>query len=390
MQEKLSTKAVHGGEERPNPFNSIAPPIFQTAIYSMDNFDQLRRYALGLESGVYLYSRSGNPTLDLAARKVAELEGAEAAVVTASGTSAIFTAIIALLEAGDQIISMTSIYGGTYRLMRDVLPRLGIRTSFLEDDDLGRAEGLISERARMIWVESPTNPLNRVIDLREVARLARRYGLVSVIDNTLASPANQRPLEFGLDLVVHSATKYLAGHSDLIAGAVCGRANLIARIRSVLTATGAVLDPLAAALLIRGIKTLEVRVRQINQNALALASFLNSHPRVLRVHYAGLQASPYHELARRQMTGFGGIITAELEDEAAAERFCDALKLIKISTSLGGVETVVTSPVYTSHAGFSQEELSRCGVTRGMVRFSVGIEDAEDLIADVARALEAA
>ncbi|HLG13225.1 MAG TPA: aminotransferase class I/II-fold pyridoxal phosphate-dependent enzyme [Blastocatellia bacterium] len=390
MGKELSTIAIHGGEEEPHALNSIAPPIFQTAVHSMRRFDDLRRYARGQAPELYLYARSANPTVDLAARKVAALEGAEAAVVTASGTAAAFVIAIALLETGDEIVAMHSVYGGTYRMMRDILPRLGIKTHFFEGDELERAPGLINSRTRILWVESPTNPLNRVVDLEQTAHLARKHGLVSVIDNTFASPVNQRPIERGIDIVMHSATKYLSGHSDLVAGAVCGRADLIERIAKVLAATGGVLSPAAAALLVRGIKTLDVRVQRVNSNSMRLATALASHPKVAQVHYAGLASSPYHGVARRQMTGFGGVVTIELPGgEAQVERFCDSLKLIKIATSLGGTETIVTSPVLTSHTGYSEAELAASGVSPGTVRFSVGLEASEDLLADVEQALEA-
>ncbi|HKG22286.1 MAG TPA: aminotransferase class I/II-fold pyridoxal phosphate-dependent enzyme, partial [Blastocatellia bacterium] len=331
------------------------------------------------------------PTRDVAARKIAALEGAEDGLVTASGTAASFVIALSLLETGDEIVSMETVYGGTYRMMRDVLPRLGIRTRFLAGDDLELLPSLLSERTRMLWIESPTNPLNRVVDIRRAALLAREHGLVSVIDNTFASPVNQRPVSLGIDLVMHSATKYLAGHGDVLAGAVCGRAEIIARVRKTLVSTGAVLDPSAAALLIRGIKTLDVRVERSNANAQKLAEFFETHPKVARVYYPGLESSPDHEIARKQMTGFGGVVSIDLAEgtEAAAERLADALRLIKISTSLGGTETIVTYPIYTSHSGYSDDELARAGVGRGTLRFSVGIEAAGDLIEDVARALDA-
>jgi cystathionine beta-lyase/cystathionine gamma-synthase len=390
VDKKLPTIAIHGGEHEPHALNSIAPPIFQTAIYSMDRFDDLRRFSEGRAPDLYLYTRSGNPTVEVAARKIAELEGAEAALVASSGSAAAFAIAISLLESGDQIIAIKSVYGGTFRMMRDILPRLGITTRFLEDDDLSGIPGLVGERTRVLWVDSPSNPLNRVVDLDCAVRYAREHNLVSVIDGTLASPINQRPIEHGFDIVMHSATKYLSGHSDLIAGAICGRLDVIAQIRKTIAATGAILDPGAAALLIRGMKTLDVRIERINRNSQMLAEFFQSHVKVARVYYPGLASSPYHDVARRQMKGFGGIVTIDLAEnsEMAVERFCDALKLIKIATSLGGTETVVTYPIYTSHVGFSQAELRLSGVGPGTVRFSVGIEAIEDLIADLLQALE--
>jgi cystathionine beta-lyase/cystathionine gamma-synthase len=357
----------------------------------MNRFDDLRRFAEGRAPELYLYTRSGNPTVEVAARKIAALEGAESALVAASGSAASFAIAISLLKAGDEIITTQSVYGGTYRMMRDILPRIGISTRFLEGDDLTKVAGFISERTRVLWFDSPSNPLNRIVDLDLAANVAREYNLISVIDSTFASPINQRPLEHGLDLVMHSATKYLSGHSDLTAGAVCGSAELISRIRKTLVATGAILDPSAAALLIRGMKTLDVRIERVNRNSQLLAEFFEAHAKVARVHYSGLASNPYHEVARRQMRGFGGVVTIDLADnsEAAVERLCDALKLVKIATSLGGTETVVTYPIFTSHVGLSDEELALAGVSRGTVRFSVGIEAVEDLIADLLPALEA-
>ena len=391
MDKRLPTIAIHGGEEEPHALNSIAPPIFQTAIYSMDRFDDLRRFAEGRAPELYLYTRSGNPTVEVAARKIAELEGAEAALVAASGSAASFAIMISLLKTGDEIIATQSVYGGTYRMMRDILPRIGISTRFLEGDDLTKIPDLLTERTRMLWLDSPSNPLNRIIDLDAAAHFAREYNLISVIDSTFASPINQRPLEHGLDVVLHSATKYLSGHSDLTAGAVCGSADVIARIRKMIAATGAILDPSAAALLIRGMKTLDVRIERINRNSQLLAEFFESHAKVARVHYPGLASNPYHEVASRQMRGFGGVVTVDLADdsEAAVERLCDSLKLIKIATSLGGTETVVTYPIFTSHSGMSDEELALAGVSPGTVRFSVGIEAVEDLLADLLNALDA-
>lgn len=391
MEKRAETLAVHGGEEQKHASNSIAVPIFQTVIYSMDSFADLRRYSMGHAPELYLYVRGDNPTRDVAARKIAALEGAEDGLVTASGTAASFAIALSLLEAGDEIISMETVYGGTYRIVHDILPRLGIHTRFLKGDDLELIPSLVSERTRLLWIESPTNPLNRVVDIRRAATLAREHGLVSVIDNTFASPVNQNPISLGIDLVMHSATKYLSGHGDVLAGAVCGSAELIARVRKTLITTGAVLDPSAAALLIRGIKTLDVRMERVNANTQKLAEFFESHPKIARAYYPGLESSPDHEIARKQMTGFGGVVSIDLAEgtEAAAERLSDALRLIRISTSLGGTETIVTYPIYTSYSGFSDEDLARVGVGRGTLRFSVGIEAAEDLIEDIAQALDA-
>jgi len=380
------TQAIHSGELEHGSGGPVTAPIFRTSNFAFANAAEMKRWAEG-KSKAYIYTRYGNPTLAVAEAKIAALEGGEAALVTASGMAAISSALLAVLGSGDEVIATRQLYGGTYRLMRDILPRLGIGVSYVEND-LEGAEKLIHSRTRALYVETPTNPTLRLVDLRKAAALARKHKLVSLIDNTFASPLLQNPLGFGFDLVVHSATKYLGGHSDLIAGAIIGSRQWVDRARQMVIHLGGSMDPGAAFLLNRGLKTLAVRVERQCQTALAVARFLERHPRVARVHYPGLKSHPDHQLARRQMRGFGGMLAFDLRGGlAAAVRFSDRVRLFKLAASLGGTESLVVLPIYTTHHGMSREELAGAGVTPGTVRVSVGLEDAADLLEDLRRAL---
>ena len=346
----------------------------------------MKRWAEG-KSKAYIYTRYGNPTLEIAEAKIAALEGGEAGLVTASGMAAISSALLAVLGSGDELIATRQLYGGTYRLLRDVLPRLGIGVRYVEND-LGGMEQFVGSRTRALYVETPTNPTLRLVDLRKAAALARKHKLVSLIDNTFASPLLQNPLGFGFDLVVHSATKYLGGHSDLIAGAITGSRQWVDRARQMVIHLGGSMDPGAAFLLNRGLKTLAVRVERQCQTAMAVARFLERHPRVARVHYPGLKSHPDHQLARQQMKGFGAMLAFDLKGGlAAAVRFSDRVRLFKLAASLGGTESLVVLPIYTTHHGMSREELAGAGVTPGTVRISIGLEDARDLLEDLRQAL---
>lgn len=389
MEEKIPSIAVHGGEHEDHPLRAVVAPIFQTSIFSFQNFDQFRRYALG-ELDLYFYSRYANPTADVAARKIAELEGAEAGLVTASGSAATLTVLLTLVSSGDEIISTESIYGGTLKIFKMLESKFGVVTKFVDGARIEDAHQLVTPRTKVFWFETPANPINRLVDIEKVAAFARSNYLTSIADNTFATPVNQRPILAGADVVVHSATKALGGHSDLTAGAVCGSREFIERAARVLRTIGATLEAQIASLLIRGIKTLDVRVQRINENAQRLAEALRIHPKIARVYYPGLDDFPGHELARQQMKGFGGIVAADLKSglESDVEKIFDAFRLVKIATSLGGVETLATYPVYSTHFGCSEEELARAGISRGTVRFSVGIENADEIIGDVLSALE--
>lgn len=382
-----ATKTIHAGESRHGVGGPVVPPIVQSATFTFESVEEMKRWAEG-RSRADIYTRYSNPTLRVAEAKLAALEGAEGAMVTASGMAAIASTLLTFLSAGDEVIATRQLYGGTYRLLRDILPRLGITVHHV-GPDLAGVEGLVTPRTRVLYTETPTNPTLGVVDLRQAVQLARRFGLVSIVDNTFATPVLQRPLELGFDLVCHSATKYLGGHSDIIAGAVAGRRALLKKIWKTMIHLGGSLDPGAGYLLVRGLKTLVARVERQSASALALARFLEKHPRVARVHYPGLASHPGHRVARRQMRGgFGGMLSFDHKDGLrGARRFCQRIRLFLLAASLGSVESLAVLPIYTSHHAISDEDLAAAGVTPGTVRLSVGLEDPQDLIADLKQAL---
>jgi methionine-gamma-lyase len=381
-----ATLAIHAGEEKFGRSAPVGTPIARTSNFTFANSEEIKRWAEG-KSSAYIYTRYGNPTLAVAEAKIAALEGAEAAVVTASGMAAISSSLLSQLRAGDEVIAIRQLYGGTYRLMRDIFPRFGIVVRHVETD-LAGVERLVTPRTKALYVESPTNPTARLVDLKKAAEFAREWGLVAMIDNTFASPALQKPLELGFHLSIHSATKYLAGHSDVIAGAVAGNKVLVNAVRELVIYLGGSMDPEAAFLLSRGMKTLGVRVERQCKSAMAVAKFLSQHPKVSRVHYPGLASHPDHALARRQMKGFGGMLAFDLKGGLpAARRFCDRVRIFLLAASLGGVESLVVLPIYSSHYRMSAAELRGAGVEPGTVRVSVGLEDPVDLIEDLRQAL---
>ena len=381
-----ATRAIHAGEIKHGVGVPVCTPIARSSTFTFSSTAEMKRWAEG-KSKAYIYTRYGNPTLTVAESKLAELEGGEAAVVTASGMAAISSALFAAVKAGDEIIATRQLYGGSYRLMRDILPRLGIRIHHVEND-LEGVECLVNSRTRALYVETPTNPTLRLVDLVKAIELARRHKLISLIDNTFASPILQKPLARGFDIVLHSATKYLGGHSDLIAGVAVGSREWMERVRDITIYLGGTMDPDVAFLLIRGLKTLDVRVRRQCENAMAVAKSLARHPKVARVHYPGLASHPDHRLAKRQMSGFGSMLAFDLRGGLpAARRFCDRVRVFLLASSLGGVESLVVLPIYTSHYRMSAQELAAAGVEPGTVRVSVGLEDADDLIADLKQAL---
>jgi cystathionine beta-lyase/cystathionine gamma-synthase len=390
IQLSRATIAIHGGE-RPEeqPFGAVVSPVFHTATFSFQSFAEMRRYARGELPEAYFYSRYANPTVAEVERKIAELEGAEACVVMASGSAATFCSLAAVCEAGDEVIAADSIYGGTVKILTKLLTRFGIQGRFIGQDDVGRLPEFAGERTRVFWFETPANPINRVVDLEQAAAAARKAGVISIVDNTFATPILQQPIAHGIDAVMHSATKYLGGHSDLTAGAVAGRKEFIDRVRQVSVFVGATLDPAAAYLLARGIRTLDLRVRAASENALKLAQALHRHAKVARVYYPGLEDDPGHQVAQRQMQAFGGVVAIDLVGgESEAERLFDSFRLVRTAPSLGGVETLVSYPLYSSHAGFSEDQLRAAGVSAATVRFAVGIESAQDIIADITQALD--
>ena len=381
-----ATLAIHVGEDKFHKAASVGVEIARTANFTFASTEEMKRWAEG-KSPAYIYTRYGNPTLTIAEKKIAALEGAEDAVVAASGMAAISSALLSVLKAGDEVIATRQVYGGTYRMMRDMFPRMGIAVRHVEAD-LAGIERLVNPRTKALYIETPTNPTLRLVDLHKAVAFAKEWDLISLIDNTFASPVLQKPIEMGFDLVLHSATKYLAGHSDVIAGAAAGREALIKEIRHMIIYLGASMDPEAAFLLIRGMKTLEVRMRRQCATAMTLAKYLEKHPKVARVHYPGLASHPDHRLAKRQMRGFGAMLAFDLKGGlTAARRFCDRARIFLLAASLGGVDSLVVLPIYTSHYNMSLAELRAASVEPGTVRLSVGLEDAQDLIEDLRQAL---
>jgi cystathionine beta-lyase/cystathionine gamma-synthase len=382
-----ATHCVHAGEERHGTNASLTTDIAQASVFVMPSLDELRRYAEG-KSSAYMYSRYANPTTTVAEQKIAALEGAEACVVTASGMAAEMAIFTAICEAGDEIVSMLDLYGGTTKVFQAVLPRFGIRTRLVPFHDLGKIESYFSERTRMLFLETPTNPTLRCADIRALAEIAHRRHAVVVVDNTFATPILQKPLELGADIIIHSATKYLGGHNDLTAGAVVGSRRWIDPIRETVKYTGGCLDPFGSYLLIRGLKTLEIRVERACANARTVAEALRRHPKVERVLYPGLSDHQGHEIARRQMRDAGMMVSFEIKGGGpAAEKFIDALQLWYLATSLGGVESTVSYPLLSSHVGLTEKQLELLDVSAATVRLSVGIEAAADLVADLEQAL---
>ena len=381
------TIAIHGGEPNRRGVNGpIVTEIIRSSTFTFSSTEEMKLWAEG-KNKAYIYTRYGNPTLTVAQEKIAALEGAEAAIVTSSGMAAISSALLAALKAGDEVISTAQLYGGSYRLMRDVFPNMGIVVRQV-GMDLAGIEALVTPRTKVLYVETPTNPTVRLVDIHKAIAFAKKHKLISIIDNTFATPVLQNPIALGYDMVVHSATKALAGHSDIIAGAAVGNAEWMERVRQMIIHLGGTMDPGAAYLLIRGMKTLGVRDRRQGENAMAVAKFLEKHPKVAHVHYPGLKSHPDHALAKKQMRGFGGMLAFDLKGGLpAARRFCDRVRLFLLAASLGGAESLVILPIYSSHYNMAEEELRRAGVSPGTVRVSLGLEDKEDLIEDLKQAL---
>lgn len=375
-----ATLTVHGAEKAHVPGEPVVPPIVQSATF----------YWGGPADGELRYSRYGNnPNQELLGRKLAAMEGTEAAAALGSGMAATAMTLLALTQAGDHVVASSMLYGATQSLLRDELPRRGVDTTFVDPESLRGWREAVRRNTRVILVETPTNPVLRVLDPRPIAALAMERGLTFVMDATFASPVNLKPVPLGVDAVIHSATKYLGGHSDLIAGVVCGSRGLVEEVVRVSRLYGPALDPHAAWLLDRGLRTLDVRVRRQNENALELARWLSGQPQVSAVHYPGLESHRDFHVASRIMEGFGGMVGIVLSGGGgAADRFVSALRLALVAPSLGGVETLVSQPRHTSHAGLPTKQLEAQGIPDGFVRISVGVEDIADLIDDFGQALE--
>ncbi len=381
------TRAVHGGEARVKAGHGVTVPIVQTATYAFRDTRELCDYMEGHVERPE-YGRYGNPTQAAAEHKLAELDGGESALLFSSGMAAVTTTMLALLSQGQHVVLTSDCYRRTRQFCRAVLSRFGVEFTLVEPDDWRGLEAAIRPTTRLIVSESPTNPYLHVIDLERLVALARKHRVKTLIDSTFATPVNQRPLEFGIDLVVHSATKYLGGHNDLLAGALVGGDGLVSVVRELQAILGAVPDPHACYLLIRGLKTLAIRVERQNASALAVARFLAEHPRVSRVHYPGLESHPQHAVAMAQMTGFGGVVAFEIDGTLEdGSRFIDAMRIPYLAPSLGGVESLIEQPALMSYYELAPEERAAVGIRENLIRFSIGIEDTADLIADLEQAL---
>jgi len=378
---KIATNCVHAGHEPDEATGAVNVPIYATSTYAYRRFGEHRGWE---------YSRTGNPTRSALERAMAELEGGADGIAFASGLAAI-DAITDLLEPGDHVVAGDNLYGGTYRLFTTITERHGIEVSFVDAADTQAFENACSDRTRVVFAETPTNPMMRLADLSAVAAVAHERGALMVVDNTFLTPVLQRPIDLGADLVVHSTTKYLNGHSDGVGGVIVARdADLGERLHTVQNNVGAILGPFDAYLVLRGLKTLAVRMAVHESNGRNLAGFLLARKDVEAVHYPGLANHPQHQLARTQQTGFGGMISVDLGSLERARAFCDGVEIFTLAESLGGVESLVCHPATMTHAAVPVSERERLGIGDGLIRLSVGIEDAGDLEADITKGLEAA
>jgi cystathionine gamma-synthase len=380
------TKAARGAADLEKKHGPVSTPIYQTSTFEVtDNDEQVR-----ITPTDRYYTRWANPTNTVAEETIAALEGVDAALTFASGMGAITTTFLALLKTGDHVVAQREIYGGVSKFLSQWLPKIGIETTFVDTTDYEQHARAIRPNTKMLYLESPTNPGLQVVDFKRAVALARQHGLVSMIDSTFGTPMNQHPAEYGIDLVMHSGTKYLGGHADLTCGAVAGQRELMEQIKDTRITLGNCMDPHASWLLIRGMKTLAVRVARQNENALRIAEFLVGHAKVRSVNYPFLKSHPQHALARAQMSGGGGIVSFEVEgDGDTARRVSEAMSLFTLATSFGGVESLVSIPALTSHAMISAEMRAKMGVTDQMLRLSVVTAPSNDLIADLENALVA-
>jgi cystathionine gamma-synthase len=383
----FATRAIHAGEDRLRYADSITTPIVQTSTYAFKDCREIEAYTKqGKER--FEYGRYGNPTELVAQRRLAALEGAEDCVVFSSGMSAVTTTILALVRAGDHIVITDDAYKKTLEFCSLYLQRFGVECTVVPFGDYDALDRSIRKNTRFILSESPTNPYLNICDLVRLKKIADKHHVLTLIDSTFATPLYQRPLEWGVDLVLHSCTKYMAGHNDILAGAVMGSTKLIPPIRDLHKALGGVIDPHCCYLLLRGLKTFALRVTKANETGMAAARFLEAHPQVQRVYYPGLTSHPHHQIAKEQMTGFGGVVTFDIKGGLGnAKRFLDHLKLCFIAPSLGGVETLITHPGIISYYRNTRKERYALGITDTLIRLAVGIEDADDIMADLDQAL---
>ncbi len=390
----LGTRGVWAGEKGKHWQGATQIPVALSVSFGYDNVNEWLKVAQGKAPG-HIYSRNSNPTVAAFEEKIRNLETAEAATSFSSGMGAISNTLFALLSPGDRVVSIHDTYGGTNKLFVEFLPRFGINVSLCDTNDHNAIEAAIRRGCNAVYLESPTNPTVKVVDLARLAAVAHlpaaahRRRAVVIVDNTLATPINQQPLKLGADLVIHSATKFLGGHADALGGVVCGAADLVRRIYHFREITGACLDPMAAYLLLRGMKTLHLRIARQNESALKIARFLESHPQVIKVFYPGLESHDHHEIARRQMRGFGGVLSFAIRGGFdSVKSFLPRLRYAHLAANLGAVETVAGPPSTTSHVESTKQERAASGIPEALIRYSVGIEDSEDLIADLRQALD--
>ncbi len=376
---RFETLAIHAGERPDTAFGAISVPIYQTSTFAFEDVGKTRGYD---------YSRTANPTRKVLEDTIAQLEGGQAAFAFATGMAA-ETTVIHLLKAGDHVISGDDVYGGTYRLFQNVMPDFGLEFTLLRMDDRQKIEEAIKPNTRMLWLETPSNPLLNIVDLEMMVDIARKHNLITVIDNTFATPYFLRPIEYGIDLVVHSTTKYLNGHCDVVGGAVVTTTDeLTERVQFLLNAMGTCASPFDCWLVLRGIETLPVRMRQHEENARAVANYLTEHPAVKRVFYPGLESHPGHEIAKRQMKGFGGVVSIELGGGVeAVNTFLRRIKVFSLAESLGGIASLAEYPATMSHASMPEEHRKKVGITDQLIRLSIGLENIDDLTEDLEQAL---
>ena len=383
----FNTNLVHVGEKPDPTTGSVIPPIYQTTTFAFDTNENMLDLMEGRATG-YIYTRYGNPNYTMVEEKIAFLEEAENGLVLGSGMAATSTAIIAIAKAGEHIITHADIYGGSFGLFQDLLPRFGMETSFVDCTDLSQIKEAVKENTRIIFLETPSNPVLRIFDIRKISEFAHSRGIQVIIDNTFATPYNQKPLNLGADVVVHSCTKYLNGHSDVMAGAILGKKDYITDCVNIFRKLGGNLNGFDAWLLLRGMKTFGLRMKCHNQNGQKVAEFLNQHPLVEKVYYPGLPEHEQHELAKSQMTGFGGVIGIELKGgKETVNKVLNRVKLFTRAVSLGSVESLITQPVAAVHFNVPVEFRKKGGITDNLVRISVGIEETEDIITDLKQAM---
>ncbi len=383
----LSTRAIHAGEPRRKYADSLTTPIIQTSTFTFQDSKHIEDFTKkGKEH--FEYGRYGNPTAQIAERRLADLEGAEDCVVFSSGMSAITTTILSLVQSGDHIVITDDSYKKTLEFCQSYLKQFAIECTIIPFGNYTVLEKAVKKNTRFIFSESPTNPYLNIFDLVKIKKIAKKHKVLTLIDSTFATPYNQRPIEFGMDVVLQSCTKYLAGHNDILAGAMLGKKELVERVRNLHKSMGGTIDPHCCYLLLRGLKTFPLRVEKQNESALEIARFLENHPKIKKVYYPFLESHPHYEIAKKQMKGGGGVVTFEVKGNInTAKRFLDALKLCYIGPSLGGVETLITHPALVSYYDYTKRARYALGITDTLFRLAVGIEDVDDLIADLDRAL---